>query len=120
MAYCRALDSLILVIYRLIMGIGSLCHLSYMSSLAAFASFNRMSLLASGLAEKRPNILFAFADDWGNSPVLMLNWSLSYAKYALQTRHFDRIAEQGVLFTNTFVNSPSAHRVVVPCSLTVF
>ena len=64
--------------------------------------------MASGLAEERPNILFAFADDWGK-------FASAYAELefedtpntALQTRHFDRIAEEGVLFTNAFVNSPS-------------
>ena len=71
-----------------------------------------MSLLASGLAEKRPNILFAFADDWGKfaSAYAELEFEAT-PNTALQTRHFDRIAEQGVLFTNTFVNSPSC----TPC-----
>lgn len=77
--------------------------------------FAFLLLLLSSLslwADKRPNILFAFADDWGQ-------YASAYAKIAsrpglndiVQTRHFDRIAEQGSLFTNAFVNSPSC----TPC-----
>ncbi len=60
----------------------------------------------------RPNILFAFADDWGH-------YASAYAEVeskagpnsVVLTRNFDRIADEGVLFTNAFVNSPSC----TPC-----
>lgn len=63
-------------------------------------------------AEKRPNILFAFADDWGH-------YASAYAALenkpgpnsVVKTTNFDRIANEGVLFTNAFVNSPSC----TPC-----
>ena len=61
---------------------------------------------------KRPNILFAFADDWGRH-------ASAYAKIdgpgsisdAVQTPSFDRIAREGVLFRHAFVSSPSC----TPC-----
>ncbi|MCM8534611.1 MAG: sulfatase [Lentisphaeraceae bacterium] len=61
---------------------------------------------------KRPNILFAFADDWGRH-------ASAYAKAdgpgtvndIISTPHFDAVAKRGVLFNNAFVSSPSC----TPC-----
>jgi arylsulfatase A-like enzyme len=47
-----------------------------------------------------PNILFAFADDWGTHAGV-------YGTVGLETPIFDRVAEQGVLFERAFVSSPS-------------
>jgi N-sulfoglucosamine sulfohydrolase len=66
----------------------------------------------AALAADRPNILFAFADDWGRH-------ASAYAKTdgpgtendVLQTPNFDTLAASGVLFTNAFVNAPSC----TPC-----
>jgi len=62
-------------------------------------------------ADDRPNILFAFADDWGR-------YASAYAKLEpgglsdlVSTPNFDRIANEGVLFRNAFVNAPSC----TPC-----
>ena len=63
-------------------------------------------------AEQKPNILMAFADDWGR-------YASAYAKVdgpgtvndAFQTPHFDRIAGEGVLFRSAFVTAPSC----TPC-----
>ncbi len=62
-------------------------------------------------AKGRPNILFAFADDWGR-------YASAYAKLEpggpsdlVRTPVFDRVAREGVLFTNAFVNAPSC----TPC-----
>lgn len=60
----------------------------------------------------RPNILFVFADDWGRQASV-------YAKLdgpgtindIARTPNFDRIANEGVLFRNAFVNAPSC----TPC-----
>jgi len=59
----------------------------------------------------QPNIVFAFADDWGR-------YASAYAKLEpggpsdiVSTPNFDRIARQGVLFRNAFVNAPSC----TPC-----
>ena len=60
----------------------------------------------------RPNIVFAFADDWGR-------YASAYAKYSdssplnrlISTPNFDRVAGEGVLFRNAFVPAPSC----TPC-----
>lgn len=60
----------------------------------------------------RPNILFAFADDWGRH-------ASAYAGIdgpgtindLLQTPNFDRVAGEGILFRHAFVSSPSC----TPC-----
>src|SRR5688500_18645155 len=72
---------------------------------ACIAFFTTSVALA---AEKRPNILFAFADDWGR-------YASAYAKIdgaggindVLRTPHFDRVAREGVLFRSAFVSAPS-------------
>ncbi|MFN4259467.1 MAG: sulfatase [Gemmataceae bacterium] len=48
-----------------------------------------------------PNIVFAFADDWG--------WPHAgiYGDPVVKTPTFDRMAREGVLFTNAYVSSPS-------------
>jgi len=75
--------------------------------------FLSLLLLALNLhAAKRPNILFAFADDWGR-------YASAYAKVdgrpspndVIRTPHFDRVAREGVLFKNAFVTAPSC----TPC-----
>ncbi len=68
------------------------------------------SILAA--ADDRPNILFAFADDWGRH-------ASAYAGIdgpgtvndLIRTPAFDRIAEEGVLFRRAFVSAPSC----TPC-----
>lgn len=63
-------------------------------------------------ARERPNILFAFADDWGRyaSAYRSVDGPGSINDVA-QTPTFDRIAQEGVLFRNAFVNAPSC----TPC-----
>jgi N-sulfoglucosamine sulfohydrolase len=61
---------------------------------------------------KRPNILFAFADDWGRI-------ASAYAKLdgpgtindVVKTPHFDRVSREGVLVRRAFVSAPSC----TPC-----
>jgi N-sulfoglucosamine sulfohydrolase len=61
---------------------------------------------------KRPNILFAFADDWGRC-------ASAYSQVdgpgtmndVVRTPHVDRVAREGVLFRRAFVSSPSC----TPC-----
>lgn len=72
----------------------------------------RGETVASGKnSADRPNILFAFADDWGR-------YASAYAKIEpggpsdiISTPNFDGVAREGVLFTNAFVNAPSC----TPC-----
>jgi len=64
------------------------------------------------MPDQRPNILFAFADDWGR-------YASAYSQVdgdttpnaLLNTPNFDRVARDGVLFTNAFVPAPSC----TPC-----
>jgi len=68
--------------------------------------------LVAETVEKRPNIVFAFSDDWGRL-------AGAYAAIdgpggindVVKTPHFDRVAKRGVLFKNAFVNAPSC----TPC-----
>ncbi len=71
-----------------------------------------LGTLTAAEGAERPNILFAFADDWGRQ-------ASAYAKLegpgsindVASTPHFDRLAAQGVLFRNASVNAPSC----TPC-----
>ena len=66
----------------------------------------------SRAADERPNILFAFADDWGRhaSAYAGLDGRPTASEVA-RTPTFDRIARQGVLFLNAYVTAPSC----TPC-----
>ena len=56
----------------------------------------------------KPNIVFAFADDWGR-------YAGAYAEHEgagslnelVRTPHFDRVAEEGALFRNALVPAPT-------------
>jgi len=64
------------------------------------------------MSERRPNILFAFADDWGRyaSPYARVEGSNSLSAL-LDTPNFERVVDEGVMFTNAFVTAPSC----TPC-----
>ena len=57
-------------------------------------------LAAQPGAAKRPNILIAIADDWsrGHAGAYGCRW--------IKTPAFDRVAREGVLFSNGFTNNP--------------
>jgi len=60
----------------------------------------------------KPNILFAFADDWGKYASCYSNVEGSEAwQQIIKTPNIDRIATEGILFNNAFVNAPSC----TPC-----
>lgn len=65
-----------------------------------------MSIMAQ--QQKKPNILFLFADDWGRHAGIFnkLEGDKSHSPF-IKTPNFDQIAENGVLFTNAYVNAPS-------------
>ncbi|MDP6775375.1 MAG: sulfatase [Candidatus Latescibacteria bacterium] len=64
------------------------------------------------MPDGRPNILFAFADDWGRYASAYRQVEGDGTPNALlDTPNFDRIAREGVLFTNAFVPAPSC----TPC-----
>ncbi len=60
----------------------------------------------------RPNIVFAFADDWGRyASVYATVDGPGSANDVVYTPHIDAVAREGVLFRNAFVNAPSC----TPC-----
>lgn len=60
----------------------------------------------------RPNILFAFADDWGKFAGAYAGLEQHELIHeVVKTPNFDRLAARGVLFRNAFVNAPSC----TPC-----
>lgn len=69
-------------------------------SIAAL-SLSSCAIEAKDACAKRPNILFALADDWG--------WphAGAYGDKVVKTPAFDRIAKEGVLFEHAFISSPS-------------
>jgi N-sulfoglucosamine sulfohydrolase len=80
-------------------------------SILALVSANS-AVRADAKANKRPNILFLFADDWGR-------YASAYAKVdrkasandVVRTPNLDKVIGEGVLFRNAFVNAPSC----TPC-----
>jgi len=60
---------------------------------------------------KRPNIVFCFADDWGRYASAYRKANDNTPNAVVKTPNFDRIASEGVLFNNAFVNAPSC----TPC-----
>ena len=65
---------------------------------------------------QKPNILFAFADDWGRyaSAYKGVKGTNSLNSF-IETPNFDRIAREGALFSNAFVPAPSC----TPCRSSV-
>lgn len=63
------------------------------------------------VADERPNIVFAFADDWGRYASAYAEIESGGPSDLVSTPNFDRIAKEGVLFRNAFVNAPSC----TPC-----
>src|SRR5436309_324562 len=57
--------------------------------------------LSAAAADGKPNVVVAIADDW--------SWphAGAYGDRVVKTPAFDRVAREGVLFTNAFCASPS-------------
>ncbi|MEC7626859.1 MAG: sulfatase, partial [Verrucomicrobiota bacterium] len=71
-----------------------------------------LSLSSNFVFANRPNILFAFADDWGRQASIYAEIEGSGGLNDLaKTPNFDKLAKRGVLFTNATVNAPSC----TPC-----
>lgn len=65
---------------------------------------------------RSPNIIFAFADDWGRyASAYAAHEGPSSINHLISTPNFDRIASEGVLFANAFVPAPSC----TPCRSSV-
>jgi len=92
---------------------GAALRLAVVSHLLAISSVLRLSAApASGSSAKKPNILFAFADDWGrHAGVYAAMDGAGGVNDAVRTPHFDGLAREGVVFRHAFVSSPSC----TPC-----
>lgn len=80
-------------------------HLFFLTLACLLAPTVRVS------ADDRPNILFAFADDWGRYASAYAQLEPGGISDLVSTPNFDRVAREGVLFRNAFVNAPSC----TPC-----
>lgn len=66
----------------------------------------------AAVPDKRPNILFVFADDWGRYAGIYATIDKEPGLSAvIKTPNVDRVARAGVLFRHAFVNAPSC----TPC-----
>ena len=88
------------------------CTLKLFAACLVLLGYRTDAQISIAADSQRPNILFAFADDWGR-------FASAYAKIdgpgticdALKTPNFDRVASEGVLFRRAFVSAPSC----TPC-----
>jgi N-sulfoglucosamine sulfohydrolase len=72
---------------------------------------------AYGQKDKRNNILFLFSDDWGRYASCYKGLDgRPTLNDVVQTPNVDRVAKDGVLFRNAFVNAPSC----TPCRSSLF
>lgn len=78
----------------------------------AVVSFSLALGLRAAEPPKRPNILFLFADDWGRYASCYRGLDgRPTPNDIISTPSVDRVARDGVIFRNAFVNSPSC----TPC-----
>ncbi|MBX2850805.1 MAG: sulfatase [Phycisphaeraceae bacterium] len=70
-------------------------------------TFGGLSPQTSAGEAKRPNIIFAFADDWGRYASAYREADRPTINDVFETPHFDQLARQGVLFWDAHVSSPS-------------
>ncbi|MBA3975101.1 MAG: heparan N-sulfatase [Candidatus Solibacter sp.] len=77
----------------------------FLQSSALMASVSSLR----GQDGRRPNILFAIFDDWG------YGHAGAYGADWVRTPSFDRVAREGVLFTNCFTSNPKCS----PCRATI-
>lgn len=65
----------------------------------ASAAIGNISFAAK-VKNKKPNVIFVFADDWGWGDLGC------YGHQSLKTPNLDKLASQGLLFTQFYVNNP--------------
>ena len=87
-----------------------------MNKLKFFITVLTSLMFATGSAhaadQKRPNILFAFADDWGRyASIFAAVDGAGSINDVIKTPNIDRVAREGVLFRRAYVNAPSC----TPC-----
>jgi len=75
------------------------------------------SNMEAGNMVAKPNILFVFADDWGRYASCYKGLDgRPTLNDVVKTPNVDRVAKDGVLFRNAFVNAPSC----TPCRSSLF
>jgi N-sulfoglucosamine sulfohydrolase len=75
------------------------------------------SNVEAGNMDAKPNILFVFADDWGRYASCYKGLDgRPTLNDVVMTPNVDRVAKDGVLFRNAFVNAPSC----TPCRSSLF
>lgn len=87
-------------------------HMTRISLLAVFViaalSPSDQAARPSAAQPKRPNILFAFADDLGRHASIYASVDgPGTANDLLRTPHMDRVGREGVVFRHAFVSAPS-------------
>ena len=76
-----------------------------------------MPLFVAAKEVSKPNILFVFADDWGRYASCYKGLDgRPTINDVVRTPNVDRVAKEGVLFRNAFVNAPSC----TPCRSSLF
>lgn len=76
------------------------------------ASFLILSCSYAQASNAKPNILFLFADDWGQHASIYAEVDgEGTVNDAINTPNFDQLAREGVLFKNSYVSAPSC----TPC-----
>lgn len=70
-----------------------------------------LAFAVSAVADDRPNIVMAFADDWGKYAGAYAELEPNGLHDLVSTPNFDSVANQGVLFTHAYVSAPSC----TPC-----
>ncbi len=65
-----------------------------------------LALMATAHAEKPPNLLFFFADDWGRDAGCYADAKSPSPSEILKTPNIDRVAKEGVRFNNAFYDCP--------------
>jgi len=74
--------------------------------MAGFSTF--ATVAESSGSKKKPNILFALADDWSwPHASIAADMGVMGSDQVIKTPTFDKIARQGVLLKNSFCSAPS-------------
>src|SRR5688572_23886425 len=70
-------------------------------------AFGLICLACTAAYARQPNILFAFADDWGRYASIYREAGRPGLNDVINTPYIDRIGREGVVFRHAFVASPS-------------
>ncbi len=83
------------------------CVRLYLVALASFVVVAPEPVWAQDSPAKRPNIVFAFADDLGRYASAYATPGTPSANDVIRTPNFDRVAHEGTLFNSAHISAPS-------------